>query len=401
MQRASLTDGKWSSLVQHLRARVDLDETARRFGALRRARKLRHAEQLLRLALMYGPGQMSLRHIAAVATDAGLPELSDKGVMGRLRRLDAWLAHLLAVLLAETAGGLGNTADALDIALVDGSIICAPGKGGAWRLHARFDPAQGRFTDLVLSDARQSERTDRTRIEPGQTLIQDRGYARVRNFASVLAAQGAFITRLGWRSLQLRDAAGAVIDLLSLLPQDDAPCEQIVQVHGIDRPLRLVIQRLPAEKAACQRQRVRRKSSKAGHRLDPRTAQAAGYLMLLTSLPAERAAAAQVVALYRQRWQVELGFKRLKSLGGLDRLPAADPALARTWLLAHLIAAVLTDDLACRIVGFSPSAEGQRPADALALAGLDLRPQRAAESHLANAAAADTPPHPAPATQAH
>jgi hypothetical protein len=30
--------------------------------------------------------------------------------------------------------------------------------------------------------------------------------------------------------------------------------------------------------------------------------------------------------------------------------------LARTWLLAHLIAAVLTDDLANDIIGFPPSA---------------------------------------------
>ena len=57
--------------------------------------------------------------------------------------------------------------------------------------------------------------------------------------------------------------------------------------------------------------------------------------------------------LYR-RWQIEIGFKRLKTLGGLDRLPASDPALARTWLLAHLIAAVLTDEIAREIVGFPP-----------------------------------------------
>jgi hypothetical protein len=400
MQHASLCDGKWSSLVRYLDQRVDLEVTARQFGALQRARKLQRAEQLLRLALLYGPGQMSLRQIAAQASDAGLPELSDKGVMGRLRRMGDWLAHLLAVLLAEQAGQEAASGETLDLALVDGSLICAPGAGGTWRLHARFDPASGRFTDLVLSDARQSERTDRTRITPGQTIIQDRGYARVRNFAKVLEAQGEFITRLGWRSLRLRDAQGAALDLLGLLPPDDEPREQMVQVPGIGRMLRLVIQRLPLEKAERQRQRVRRKSSKAGHQLDPRTAVAAGYLMLLTSLPAERVPAARVVALYRQRWQVELGFKRLKSLGGLDRLPAADPALARSWLLAQLMAAVLTDDLACRIVGFSPSAEADGAPASVALAGLDLRAQTSAQGHPANATPTHTPPPAALATKA-
>ena len=58
--------------------------------------------------------------------------------------------------------------------------------------------------------------------------------------------------------------------------------------------------------------------------------------------------------MYRDRWQVELGFKRLKTLGGIDRLPALDPELARTWLLPHLIAAVLTDEIASEIIGFPP-----------------------------------------------
>jgi len=99
-----------------------------------------------------------------------------------------------------------------------------------------------------------------------------------------------------------------------------------------------------------------RKASKNSRTIDPRTLTAAGYLMLLTSLAADAVPTERVSALYSERWQVEIGFKRLKTLGRLDELPSADPVLARSWLLAHLIAAVLTDDLANEIVGFSPSA---------------------------------------------
>ena len=66
-------------------------------------------------------------------------------------------------------------------------------------------------------------------------------------------------------------------------------------------------------------------------------------MMLLTSLSADRATAEEVVRLYRMRWQVELAFKRLKTLGGFAALQASDPRLARSWLLAHLIAAVLIE----------------------------------------------------------
>ena len=81
---------------------------------------------------------------------------------------------------------------------------------------------------------------------------------------------------------------------------------------------------------------------------------AAGYLFLLTSLPEETTPAERVVALYRSRWQVELGFKRLKTLGGLGDLPASDPELARTWLLAQLIGAVLTEDIAAPMAAIPP-----------------------------------------------
>ena len=154
--------------------------------------------------------------------------------------------------------------------------------------------------------------------------------------------------------MKLYDAAGARIDVTALLAETGQTREVAVWVKGISRAFRLVIQPLPA--AERQRARRMRKANRNGHTINPRTVQAAGFLLLLTSLATPAQPAERIVALYRSRWQVEIGIKRLKTLGGLDALPSADPVLARTWLLAHLIAAVLTDDLANEIVGFPPSA---------------------------------------------
>jgi hypothetical protein len=352
---ASLHDGQWSSIVSRLSEVADLEATARSFGALQRVRKVRRAEDLLRLALMYGPGHLSLRTTAAVAGDAAIVGLSDKGVLGRLRKMGDWLEHLLQRLLEQRRGLAFGTA-ALNLALVDGSVVCAPGSTGSdWRLHARFDPARGCYSDLVLTQGKLAERVDRTEIEAGQTVIQDRGYARVRDFSAVLAAKADFITRIGWNALRLLNADGQRLDVLELLPDTDLAVEHLVHLKGLRAPLRLVIQRIPADKAEHQRKRVTRKSSKRGQQIDARTVTVAGYLMLVTSLPAQTQPAEQIITMYRNRWQIELGFKRLKTLGGLDRLPAQDPALARTWLLAQLIVAVLTDEIASEFVGFSPS----------------------------------------------
>jgi hypothetical protein len=359
---ASLLSGTWPAIIAAIARVVDLEATARRFKALQRKRKIKTAEALLRLALMWGPGGLSLREAAALAGEAGIAELSDKAVEGRLRRLGDWLAHILIVLLADRLA-LPDCAAGTDLALslVDGSVICAPGKGQDWRLHARYDPGRGRFADLVLTTTREAEATGRTRICPGRVLITDRGYARVRNFKDVLADGGDFITRLSWGSLKLYDAEGKRIDVNALLTDTSQLREVPVWVKGIPRAFRLVIQPLPAEAAESQQARRIRKANRNGHKINPRTIQAAGFLILLTSLPAAAQHAARITELYRNRWQVEIGIKRLKTLGGLDELRSADPVLARTWLLAHLIAAVLTDDIANEIVGFPPR-RGEPPA---------------------------------------
>jgi hypothetical protein len=353
---SSLRSGTWNSILKRVSQVVDLETTAREHKALTRKRKIRTAEGLLRLALMYGPGQQSLRGAATRAGDAGIAELSDKAVEGRLRKMGDWLEHILQQLLGDLASSPVAGQDGLALSLVDGSLICAPGKGGTWRLHACYDPGRGRFVDLKLTTDKEAERAERTRIEPGRTVIMDRGYARVRDFQAVLCEGSDFITRIGWRAVKMRDHTDTPVDVTAMLPKDDTAYDQDVWVKGIARPLRLVIQRLPAEAAEKARRKRARKANKNGNALDPRTSQAAGYLIVLTSLERARQPAGQIVALYRNRWQVEIGFKRLKTLGGIDKLPAADPALARTWLVAHLIAAVLTDELANEIVGFSPGA---------------------------------------------
>ena len=59
------------------------------------------------------------------------------------------------------------------------------------------------------------------------------------------------------------------------------------------------------------------------------------YMMYLTSLPRDELDAVAVADLYRIRWQIELAFKRMKSLMGMSRAPAKDAALLRCWIAPH------------------------------------------------------------------
>lgn len=325
---------------------MDLEASAREHKALLRKRGVRSADALVHLALLYGPGGLSLRSTASYATEAGIAELCDVSLLERLRNAGDFLGDVLAHLLAEPRGDAGGEGR-LHLSLVDGSTVSVGGSSGTdWRLHARYEPARGRFTDLVVTEATTAEALSCVAVRPGDVLVQDRGYARLRNFAHARDQGADFITRIGWRSVNLCHPDGRRFDLIAALsPGGPAVGEHPVRV-GAGRnavAARLVIARKPPDATERQHKKLRRKASRKGHKTDPRTLLAAGFMMLLTSLPASSATAEEVVRLYRMRWQIELAFKRLKSLGGFADLQASDPRLARSWLLAHLIAAALIE----------------------------------------------------------
>jgi IS4 transposase len=175
-----------------------------------------------------------------------------------------------------------------------------------------------------------------------------------------------FIVRVGWNALRLRTMAGKPFDLIATLrawrtdaAQGSEPREWTVQAL-CDRtksprllPLRLIIQPLPPDKIEARRKALRRIASKHQDTLDPRSLLAAGFMILATSLPAE-IPAAEICAAYRLRWQIEIAFKRLKSLIHIDRIPTSTECGSLSWLYPHLILALLTDDACQEFLESSP-----------------------------------------------
>jgi hypothetical protein len=68
--------------------------------------------------------------------------------------------------------------------------------------------------------------------------------------------------------------------------------------------------------------------------------------MVFTTLPDDIVDADQVLEGYRLRWQIELTFKRLKSIVQLGHIPKLDDQSSRGWLLGKLLIALLSQKLA-------------------------------------------------------
>ena len=68
-------------------------------------------------------------------------------------------------------------------------------------------------------------------------------------------------------------------------------------------------------------------------------------IWVLTTVPQKQLSTGSALELYRFRWQIELLFKRLKSLLHLDMLPSRQGPTAKNWMLARLLAAALAQRL--------------------------------------------------------
>ena len=75
---------------------------------------------------------------------------------------------------------------------------------------------------------------------------------------------------------------------------------------------------------------------------------------MFTTFPAAAFPAERVLEWYRLRWQVELVFKRFKSLAQLGHLPKRDDESAQAWLYGKLLVALLVEKLIRYALAFSP-----------------------------------------------
>ncbi len=78
------------------------------------------------------------------------------------------------------------------------------------------------------------------------------------------------------------------------------------------------------------------------------------YFVLGTSLNSDTYPAERILELYRLRWQVELAFKRLKTIMQLGQLPKTDPESCRAWLYGKMLYALLCYAIVDKGRSFSP-----------------------------------------------
>ncbi len=100
--------------------------------------------------------------------------------------------------------------------------------------------------------------------------------------------------------------------------------------------------------------KMKRYAQRKQCQVKPETWEFAKYVMVFTTIPEDGWSSSRVLELYRFRWQVELAFKRFKSLTQLGHVPKHDDQSVKAWLYGKLFICLLTEKLVAKADSFSP-----------------------------------------------
>jgi hypothetical protein len=312
----------------------DLDALAREWRAYKRLRGFDCAEDLVRTLLDYAASGASFIDVAAASTAAGRP-VSHAALHERLVAAEHFL-HFLFIHVAGYGSEPAST-PAGTLRAIDATVLCGPGATGSeLRLHAMMELGSGRLVSVRITDARVGEHARLHFGGPESFAIGDRAYGSAANLKAFDDAASGYLVRLTRCAMRFHDERGRRVKLAELEAgiRADAPHDRVVSA-----PVKP-----PGTKGTAWLRSPRTvwvKTRLVGVRLP-----GGAVIWFATSLGAAELDAEGVAGLYRGRWQVELMFKRFKSLGGLDRLKSRrNGPSAKAWVYAKLLVAALAQRL--------------------------------------------------------
>lgn len=343
------------------------EEKAKESKAICRARKVGSAEELLRVELLHFGEGLSLKETSAVAKEGGISDISSVALYHRARKSGEWLRWICEEMLK----GLGTQTSKPEwlegrrVRAIDGSHISEQGSTGSdWILHYSWELFGLRNDYFEITPNSVGESALRFPIEKGDIILADRHYGKAKAFDYVAGSGGDFVMRLKHKAANYFDEGGQKVDLLTLLrPLAAGEVLDVTLYYRSEKkissplkPLRICAVRKSQEQAERAKRKTLRQIHKNPHKkpTDQTTLEMSGYFVLGTSLNAEAFPAERILELYRLRWQVELAFKRLKSIMQLGQLPKSDPESCRAWLYGKMLYALLCYAIVDKGRSFSP-----------------------------------------------
>lgn len=344
-------------------------ELARETGSLvRQLRNFKDEEAVMRTLLLHLANGYSLRETVTRAKLSGLAKVSDVALLKRLQCSEAWFKALCMSLLKERGIDVDKKIhNQIHMKVVDGTMVKEPGKTGSeWRVHYAIelpDLSCNYFKLTATKGSLTGESFKQYPVTKGDCIIGDRGYSTVQGIAYLAAHEAYSLVRVNTSALPfftVDDEKESKFDLLEsvlALQEEYSIKESPVRLKtedGLWINGRLCLLRKSKTAIDLALKKLKREASKRQSELQPSTIEFVKYIILFTTLPGDAFSTHEILEWYRLRWQIELVFKRLKSLTAFGHLPKYDDISARAWLYGKLFVGLLTEKLIDSARVFSP-----------------------------------------------
>jgi hypothetical protein len=349
-------DDEWKALLRYLPP--DYETLAVRHKQLQTQygnAKIRDADTLLRFIFLHAGADLPLRQAVAVIAEAGGPSLSPMRLHKKMARAAPYLRALVERMVAWPTEGAPELWGGYRLTAVDATVVCGPGATGTdARIHTKLCVADVSISAVEVTDVTGGETFKRFTWERGELVLADRAYCSPSGLQHVVDAQADVLVRYRLGGIDLLDASGNTLDVLveaahlAVGQTLDLDVEAKLS-HGTTRG-RLIAYRLPDDAVERARKRLRKE---LGTVSEP-VMEAAKYVLLFTTASRQRLDAERCLQAYRLRWQIELQFKRWKSLCGFDVLPNYRDDTTLAWLYAKVLLGALLDRMASSPIETSP-----------------------------------------------
>lgn len=324
-------------------------------------------EMILKALLIHSFASRSLRETAALMSLAYDKKISDVALYKRQKKSADFFKEMSLLLTSYIkVFQTYPSSHGLNVRLIDGTTVKEPGDTGSlYRIIYTFciNTFVADYIDVTSAKGKgHGESFKRISVNPNDCIIGDRGYCQFQGIKHVITNGGNVIVRYAHKNVNLYDLSGKPLNLLKILRTIQNSGESIdfsVLCSGTnpDENIRLrvcAIKKTPEQYRKCIHKRKRQNSKKQCSTTEE-TMELQKYVIVLTNL-GDDFNSQEILDWYRVRWQVELCFKRMKSLMKLGALPKKNDSSSIAWLYGKLFAALLIEKILNCLNGnsFSP-----------------------------------------------
>jgi len=334
--------------------------------AIERRREIKNPVDLIKLVLLYLIGGYSQIEMSVIAGEMGIANLNDSAFLKRFAKCREWLSWMVSEIIPKpiVEYTLPESLKGYSIAAVDASDVTEKGRSGrTFRLHYAIDLITLKCLSCKITGQNTGETLKNFSPKEKWILLADRVYGTLTSIEHCIHAKADFILRLRYGAFKLYDINGNEINLLEKLCKVTSDIATDIEVYvklptlGFTR-LRICAVKIPDEKLENVKRRNKRKDSKKQTQTSAEALKMSEYVVVITALPTI-ISACDIISLYQLRWQVEIFFKRLKSIMDFGNVPLKREDSIHTWLNGKLLISLLIEQMLSE-VSFSPCGDYER-----------------------------------------